>query len=181
MLALLLPSTCWPDAAPAMAQAQAARMHWPELMRWSRRLGTAGLTLMLAGCMLRPLHSGKETQIDSIISAKDVAVGIAAKPFCLHVRFRNHFFPAYSDDLAEAWVTDGTCASKGPPRAVSVMRLSWWYDWKDTQSNRQCMATDRCSAPEEHVLVGLNIHCVAAHAVDGPNSAFITTNQAVCH
>jgi hypothetical protein len=187
MLALLLPSPCRPllgPEAPSVAHAAAPRPPRHALAWW--RLGAGlllagGVLAALSGCALRPPQSAQETQIDSVMPGAMVGAGIVGKPFCLHLRYRNHFWPAYSDAQAEAWISEGSCASKGPARPVSALRLSWWYDWQDTQSNRQCLNTDRCRMDEQTLLVGRNIRCAAAHASDGPHTAYITTDEVVCH
>ncbi|MEY2843374.1 MAG: hypothetical protein RI920_1411 [Pseudomonadota bacterium] len=139
------------------------------------------LSLLAGGCMLRPPQSGEETMVDSQMPGDLVGAGLVGKPFCLHLRYHNHFFPMYSDAQAEAWVSEGSCASKGPTRSVGTLRLSWWYDWEDTQSNRQCLQAERCSMDQQHVVLSRNIRCAATQAADGPHTAFITTDHAVCH
>ncbi len=131
--------------------------------------------------MLRPPQSAEETMVDSQMPGDMVGAGVVGQPFCLHLRYRNHFFPMYSDAQAEAWVSDGSCASKGPARSVGKLRLSWWYDWQDAQANRQCLLSARCRVDEQHIVLGRNIRCASAQATDGPHTAFITTDQAVCH
>lgn len=148
---------------------------------WSRLAFLALMACALGGCMLRPPSSSEETQIDSSMPPQATAVGIEGKPFCLHLRYRNHYWPMFSDDQAEAWVSDGSCASKGPARAVASLRVSWWYDWADAQRNRQCTMAERCSADEQHVVIGFNVRCAAAQAMDGPHTAFIATDSTRCH
>jgi hypothetical protein len=140
------------------------------------------LASMLGACTLRPPISGEERAIDSTTLAPELAPGMAAAaPFCLHVRYHNAFFVAMSDTRADAWVTEGTCASAGARRQVDTVRLSWRHDWYDTQKTRQCQNTDVCSNNDANVIEGRNIRCVAANAQQGNQVAFITTDQAACH
>jgi hypothetical protein len=136
---------------------------------------------LLSGCVLRPPQSGEETMVDSQMPGELVGAGLTGKAFCLHLRYHNHFFPAYSDSRTETWVTDGSCASKGAGRPVGSLRLSWWYDWQDTQTSRQCLKAERCSVAEQNIVLSRNVRCAAAQASDGPHTAFITTDANVCH
>ncbi len=169
-----------------------------------RGLTAAGLACaLLGGCVLRPPQSSEETMVDSVIPGEAVGAGVTGRPFCLHLRYRNHFFSAYSDSRVEAWVTDGRCtppavvtavAASSPAsaavaptvaapakRQVGSIRIGWWYDWEDHQKNRQCLATDRCDVDAQNVILGRNIRCAVAQVADGPYTAFITTDVTVCH
>jgi hypothetical protein len=139
------------------------------------------LTTSLAACTLRPPESSEELMIDSVSLTPELAQGVTSKPFCLHLLYSNAFYVAYSDSRTEAWSTDGTCASNGARRAIEGLRLSWWNDWHDTQTNRQCLNTDGCRMNEQNVVEGRNIRCASAQARDGNQTAFLTTDQAVCH
>jgi hypothetical protein len=176
MLALLLPAPRrdTPSPPPQRREGRRLRRGWAWLV-------AVALGLLGSGCMLRPPQSSEETMVDSQMPGDQVGAGLSGKPFCLHLRYRNHFFPMYSDARAEAWVSDGTCASKGPARPVGTLRLSWWHDWQDAQNNRQCLQSSRCGIDEQHIVLGRNIRCAATQATDGPHTAFITTDQAVCH
>jgi hypothetical protein len=145
-------------------------------------LSAAALASTLAGCTLRPPESGEEHMIDSVTLTPELAQGITAKPFCLHLRYSNEFYVAYSDSRTEAWVTDGRCDSApADKRRVDGIRLSWWNDWYDTQTNRQCLNTDGCRMNDQNVVEGRNIRCASAQARDGNQTAFVTTDHAVCH
>jgi hypothetical protein len=48
------------------------------------------------------------------------------------------------------------------------------------QGTRQCLDTDTCIVNEQHVIEGRNIRCASAQARQGNQTAFITTDQAVC-
>jgi hypothetical protein len=146
-----------------------------------RRLALILSLAALGGCVLRPPQSSEETMVDSLMPGELVGAGLVGKPFCLHLRYRNHFFPAYSDSRAETWVTEGSCASKGPGRPVGTLRLSWWYDWQDAQTSHQCLQAERCSMDEQNIVLSRNVRCAAAQATDGPHTAFITTDANVCH
>jgi hypothetical protein len=155
---------------------------------------------LLSACVLRPPQSSEETMVDSVIPGDAVGAGITGKPFCLHLRYRNHFFSAYSDSRVEAWVTDGSCTPPPPvaatspasaavastalapaKRQVGTLRIGWWYDWEDHQKNRQCMATDHCEVDAQNVILGRHIRCAVAQVADGPYTAFVTTDITVCH
>ncbi|RTL26711.1 MAG: hypothetical protein EKK47_20655 [Burkholderiales bacterium] len=136
----------------------------------------------LTACTLRPPASSEEMMIDSVSLSPELARGVVAKPFCLHLRYSNEFYVAYSDSRTEAWTTEGQCGDeKATRRLVESLRLSWWNDWYDTQTNRQCLQTDACRMNDQNVVEGRNIKCASAQARDGNQTAFITTNQAVCH
>lgn len=119
--------------------------------------------------------------VDSVSLRTDLAQGVTGQPFCLHLRYSNEFYVAYSDSRTEAWVTEGSCASNGARRPVEGLRVSWWNDWYDTQRNRQCLRTDSCRMNDQNLVEGRNIRCASAQARDGNQSAFITTDQTVCH
>jgi hypothetical protein len=136
----------------------------------------------LGGCALRPPFSSEEVKIDSEALPLNLVMGGAvAQPFCLHVLYRNAFYVLYSDTRAEAWVTDGSCASEGKHRTVSGIKLSWHHDapW-DTQVNRQCLQTDTCRMNEQNIIEGKNIRCAAALVVEGNQSAFVSTDLKAC-
>lgn len=136
----------------------------------------------LGACTLRPPSSSEELMVDSTSLSPELAQGVVAKPFCLHLRYANDFYVAYSDSRTEAWVTEGRCDdAQATKRAVERLRVSWWNDWYDTQSNRQCTQTDACRMNDQNVVEGRNIRCASAQAHDGNQIAFLTTNQAVCH
>ena len=143
-------------------------------------LSLAAATL-LSACALRPPFSSEEREVESATLAPDLAQGVTATPFCLHLRYHNAFFVVASDSRTEAWVTEGACASKGGRRAVETLRLSWWQDLYDTQRTRQCLQTDRCDINEQNAIEGRNTRCASAQATQGNQSAFITTDQNVCH
>lgn len=120
--------------------------------------------------------------VDSVSLSPELARGVVATPFCLHLRYSNEFYVAYSDSRTEAWTTEGHCGDeKATRRPVETLRLSWWNDWYDTQTNRQCLQTDACRMNDQNVVEGRNIKCASAQARDGNQTAFITTNQSVCH
>ncbi|TAK85761.1 MAG: hypothetical protein EPO09_20075 [Aquabacterium sp.] len=145
-------------------------------------LTTAALAGALTACTLRPPESSEELMVDSMTLTPELAQGITAKPFCLHLRYSNEFYVAYSDSRTEAWITEGRCDSaKADKRRVDGIRLSWWNDWYDTQTNRQCLDTDACRMNDQNVVEGRNIRCASAQARDGNQTAFITTDHAVCH
>lgn len=165
----------------------ASNMHQRHRSSW-RCLTAALACALLSACVLRPPQSSEETMVDSVIPGDAVGAGITGKPFCLHLRYRNHFFSAYSDSRVAAWVTDGSCAAPtGTPatpaakRQVGTIRIGWWYDWEDHQKNRQCMVTDHCEIDAQNVILGRNIRCAVAQVADGPYTAFVTTDTAVCH
>jgi hypothetical protein len=167
--------------------------------RASRLMVALACCALLSACVLRPPQSSEEATVDSVIPGDAVGAGVTGRPFCLHLRYRNHFFSAYSDSRVEAWVTDGSCAapvnvptsaaasapaSAPPPpakRQVGTIRIGWWYDWEDHQKNRQCLVTDHCEIDAQNVILGRNIRCAVAQVADGPYTAFITTDAAVCH
>jgi len=166
---------------------------------------------LLSACVLRPPQSSEETMVDSVIPGDAVGAGVTGRPFCLHLRYRNHFFSAYSDSRVEAWISDGSCtASANMPasasaeassaasapasplaraasatlpakRQVGTLRIGWWYDWEDHQKNRQCLATDRCDIDAQNLILGRNIRCAVAQATDGAYTAFVTTDVTGCH
>lgn len=144
-------------------------------------LVVTGLVASLAACTLRPPASSEELLVDSVSLRTDLAQGVTGQPFCLHLRYSNEFYVAYSDSRTEAWVTEGSCASNGARRPVEGLRVSWWNDWYDTQRNRQCLRTDSCRMNDQNLVEGRNIRCASAQARDGNQSAFITTDQTVCH
>lgn len=136
----------------------------------------------LTACALRPPASSEELTADSqALPLSVVAGGVVSPPFCLHVLYRNTFYAIVSDNRAEAWVTDGSCASQGARRVVNGIRLSWRHDapW-DTQSNRQCLRTDTCRNHEQNVIEGKNIRCAAARVSEGNQTAFISSDQTAC-
>jgi len=135
---------------------------------------------MLSACTLRPPVSGEERAIDSATLSPDLAQGLVSAPFCLHVRYHNAFFVAMSDTRADAWVTEGACATAGARRQVDAVRLSWRHDWYPTQNTRQCLNTDNCSNNDANVIEGRNIRCASAQARHGNQTAFISTDQALC-
>lgn len=142
----------------------------------------AALAASLAACTLRPPVSSQELMIDSVTLDPALAQGVTAKPFCLHLRYSNEFYVAYSDSRTEAWITEGACSDpNGAKRAVEGLRLSWWNDWYDTQTNRQCLQTDACRMNDQNVIEGRNIKCASAQARDGNQTAFLTTDHAACH
>ncbi len=145
-------------------------------------LTLAALACALTACTLRPPESSEELMVDSVTLAPELAQGIVAKPFCLHLRYSNEFYVAYSDSRTEAWVTEGRCDSaKADKRRVDGIRLSWWNDWYDTQTNRQCLDADACRMNDQNVVEGRNIRCASAQARDGNQTAFLTTDHTVCH
>lgn len=148
--------------------------------RWGVVLSTI-LSALLSACTLRPPLSGEERTIDSVTLAPDLVQGAVAQPFCLHLSYHNTFFVVGSDNRTEAWITDGPCATPGPKRAVESLRLSWWNDWYDSQQTRQCLQSDVCSVNDQNAVEGRNIRCASAQARQGNQTAFITTDQAVCH
>jgi hypothetical protein len=135
----------------------------------------------LAACTLRPPQSAEEHMVDSLTLPGNLTRGVVAAPFCLHLRYSNAFYVGYSDSRTETWVTDGSCASKGARRALESVRVSWWYDWDDTQSNRQCLNADGCRINEQNAIMGRNIRCASAQAHEGNQTAFVSTDHAVCH
>lgn len=138
--------------------------------------------LSFTACTLRPPASSEELMIDSVTLTPDLAQGVTGKPFCLHLRYSNEFYVAYSDSRTEAWITDGQCSETGGARRpVESLRLSWRNDWYDTQTNRQCLQTDTCRMNDQNVIEGRNIRCASAQARDGNQTAFLTTDHAVCH
>jgi hypothetical protein len=142
----------------------------------------ATLASALSACTLRPAKSTQEHMVDSVTLAPNLAQGVTAKPFCLHLRYSNEFYVAYSDSRTQAWVTEGRCdSSTVAKRRVDGVRLSWRNDWYDTQTHRQCLDTDACRMNDQNVVEGRNIRCASAQARDGNQTAFITTDQAVCH
>jgi hypothetical protein len=136
---------------------------------------------LLSACTLRPPKSAEEQMVDSVTLSPDVARGVVAPAFCLHLRYSNTFLVGFSDSRTEAWVTDGRCASKGARRELESIRVSWWYDWDDTQSTRQCLQADGCRVNEQNALIGRNVRCASAQAHEGNQTAFVTTDHAVCH
>lgn len=145
-------------------------------------LVTLGLPTLLAACTLRPPASAEELMVDSVTLSPALAQGVVAKPFCLHLRYSNDFYVLYSDNRTEAWITDGPCSdAQGARRRVAHIRLSWWHDWYDTQSNRQCLDHDICRMNDTQVIEGRNIRCASAQARDGNQTAFLTTDHTRCH
>ena len=141
----------------------------------------AALAILLTACTLRPPQSGEERMIDSVALSPELSQGVVATPFCLHLRYSNKFFVIYSDTHSEAWVTDGTCATNGARRSVEGLRLSWWNDWHHAHEHRQCDGVDTCRVSAQNVVEGQNIRCASAQARDRNQTAFITTDQTVCH
>lgn len=140
------------------------------------------MVVALTACTVRPPVSSEEKMVDSISTTQGPVSGPPAAPFCLHVRYANTFWAAYSTNQAEAWVTAGKCADKGTEaRPVPHLRLTWHNDWYDKRESRSCPSTDRCVNSERNVLEGHNIHCVAASAQDGDQTAFVTTDLVQCH
>lgn len=138
-------------------------------------------TASLQGCALREPYSSEERAIDSVTLAPTLAQGVETAPFCLHLRYNNAFFAVASESRTEAWVTEGRCSESGRQRQVDFLRISWRHDFQDARATRQCADTDRCIANEQHVIEGRNIRCASAQARHGNQTAFVTTDQAVCH
>lgn len=155
-------------------------LHGP-LSRTSLTWSLVTLSTVLAACTLRPPMSSEEHMVDSASLSPELAQGVVATPFCLHLRYSNQFFVAYSDARTEAWITDGTCATNGARRAVDSLRLSWRDDWYDTQNTRQCLQTDACRINEQNVIEGHNVRCASAQARAGNQTAFVSTDQARCY
>lgn len=141
---------------------------------------TIPLLSLLAACTLRPPMSSETHMVDSVSLTPEIAQGVLAAPFCLHLRYNNQFFVAYSDNRVDAWVTDGACATQGARRTVDSVRLSWRHDWYDTQQTRQCIQTDGCRIDDQNVIEGRNVRCASAQARAGNQTAFVTTDQALC-
>lgn len=137
--------------------------------------------LMLPACALREPYSSEQRAIDSVTLSPPLAQGVEAAPFCLHLRYNNAFFAIASESRTEAWVTDGPCHTPGAKRVVDTLRVSWRHDFQDARGTRQCHDTDTCIANEQHVIEGRNIRCASAHARHGNQTAFVTTDQAICH
>lgn len=142
-----------------------------------------GMVLALSACTLRPPHSSEEFTADSqSLPPSVVAGGVVSPPFCLHIRYRNTFYGLYSDTRAEAWTTEGPCASTGARRVVDKLLLGWRHDapWDTQQQQRQCMRTDVCSNHAQDVIEGKNMRCVMARATDGNQSAYLSSDQTAC-
>jgi len=87
----------------------------------------------------------------------------------------------FSNSQTESWITQGRCATPGERRSLEALRLSWWYEWSDTQTNRQCLNTDSCSLKEQNAITGRHILCASAQAHEGNQIAFVSTDHARCH
>jgi hypothetical protein len=135
----------------------------------------------LAGCTVLQPQSAEELKVDSLTLRGELTRGVVAAPFCLHLRYTNAFWVAYSDAVTEAWVTDGSCASQGARRAVDAVRLGWWQDGDTVQLNRQCLRAEGCRVSEQNLVVGRHIRCASAVAQEGNQTAFLTTNHNACH
>jgi hypothetical protein len=145
-------------------------------LRWISLLAVAA---PLSGCAIYPLDAAQEVEVDSIALAPRLTYGVVATPFCLHLKYQNGFKVVYSDHQAEAWVTDGSCASKGARRKLETLALSWRYDTY-TQQDKFCGNADTCTMNEHRILEGRLLQCVSARAREGDQSAFISTDQAAC-
>lgn len=143
-------------------------------------LCATSLVACLNGCTLRPVERTEEMAIDSSALGPELSQAQATAPFCLHLRYGNTFAVAYSHNRREAWVTDGSCASKGAPRVVEALRVNWKLDWYDTQHTRACMGSDRCAIEERNIIEGRNIGCASAAARVGNQTAFLSTDTARC-
>jgi hypothetical protein len=179
MLHMKLPHVC-PTHLLDLARSRGT----PARARPARRALAALCVVALAtlnGCTLRPLWQQHETQIDSVTLSDAATAGVGGRPFCLHLRHSNQFFVAYSQNLVEAWVTDGRCADKGPERAVDGIRLNWRADLRDSQEGRQCMQTERCTHTEKNVVEGKFFRCATAAARQGNQAAYISTDEARCY
>ena len=136
---------------------------------------------LLSACALPEPYSEAEVAVDSVTLATELAQGVEAAPFCLHLRYDNAYFGVASESSAEAWVTEGSCKEPGARRQVDNVRVSWRHDYQDIQATRQCVDTDRCRNHDQHIIEGRNIRCASAQARQGNQTAFVTTDQAYCH
>jgi hypothetical protein len=140
-----------------------------------------GVVGILSGCSIRPPQNESEVRIDSVtVPQANVGPAVAA-PFCLHLRHRNLFLVAYSRNSVEAWVTDGSCDSKGAARSVDGIRLHWRADLHQAQEARHCMVTDRCAHTEQNAIEGRFIRCATASARQGNQVAYVSSDEARCN
>jgi hypothetical protein len=137
--------------------------------------------MLVSACALREPYNHDERAVDSVSLAPALAQGLETAPFCLHLRYDNAFFAVASESRTEAWITEGSCGQAGAKRQVETLRISWRHDFYDHQLTRQCLDTDRCLNNDQHVVEGRNIRCASAQARQGNQTAFVTTDQAVCH
>jgi hypothetical protein len=161
---------------PAMSASAQLALHSPTCLR----LGGMLVALLLSACAVRPIVSGEEHKVDSTALTPDLTQGVSSAPFCLHLHHQNTFLAVHSDNLVEAWITEGSCQNAGKPMAVDAIRVTLRYDWYDTQTTRQCLQSERCVFHEKHLVEGRNIRCASAQARQGNQTAFITTDQALC-
>jgi len=136
--------------------------------------------ITMMGCASKSDESGQEVRVDSVPLPLDKSSTDTGRPFCLHVRFENRAYLAYSNSHSKAWITDGRCDSAGPRRSVESMRLIWTYDTADNTSSRSCFAMDNCQFNERNIVVQRQLQCAAASAKDGQQAAVLSTNPALC-
>lgn len=150
--------------------------------RWTRRAIATLLCLWLplSGCTVRPPLGAQEVEVDSVTLEPQHTGGVGGSPFCLHLRQAHTFLVGYSANRIEAWVSDGSCASKGARRVVDAVRLHWRTEWPEANNARQCMAADGCSVSAHDIVIGQFVQCATATARQGNQTAFISNDTIRC-
>ena len=139
-------------------------------------LAVAGI-VALSGCAVQRPLSG-EARVESSLLATASAEGAPA-PFCLHLRWGNRFYGAYSGNTAEAWVSEGPCAADGAARSVESISLGWRYRW-DAPQTQICAPASQCRLDAHHIVLGKVFECLRVQVRDGAQQAFFSTDQAAC-
>jgi hypothetical protein len=134
-------------------------------------------SFLVAGCSTRAPTLG-EIEIDST-STSTPESALNGGPFCLHIKYKNNWYYYYSENYAEASITDGACASPGSARQIEHIGLGWRYKG-ESESNKQCASTSICTFSERNYGVAKEINCVAASARDGNWSAHASTDHVAC-
>ncbi|MNQ80221.1 hypothetical protein D3C85_951890 [compost metagenome] len=118
----------------------------------------------LNGCVGPASNTTKYIKIDSSQAARDPTLPPEdtpfPKPFCLHIKYSNNYFYFYSENYAEAWITDGACSPEGKRRNIDSIGVVWRYSGQGTNS-KLCKATDSCSFSERNYGIGKTINCVS--------------------
>lgn len=132
--------------------------------------------LAVAGCATQaPTFKEVRTQ-----SARTSEVGAAAGgPFCLHVKYHNNWYYAYSENYAEAWVTDGACEAGGPRRAVQALSMNYRYKGEGL-GGKNCPGADSCSFSERNYGIAKEIECASGSASDSGWGAHYSTDPIGC-
>ncbi len=134
------------------------------------------LVALVAGCANR-----QPTLSEMRIQARRTADAATspALPFCLHIKYANEFKYVFTQNDAQAWVTDGSCEADGPRRAVAELVVRWRYRY-DSFGSKACTAADTCSLSEQNFGEGKTLSCVSGSARDGGYTAIASTDGYAC-